>query len=87
LSTDVKPILEGLLENQNPLCLLANIFHHGPQYIDVLQLGWLQICVGENIFTEHALGLLQILSFSDASETKTNIVIIPFSFLRHDEGL
>jgi len=38
-------------------------------------------------FAEHALRLLQIRSFSDASETKTNVVIILFSFLRPDEGL
>jgi len=45
----------------------------------------LQICVGKNIFTEHAaLRLLQIISFADASETKTNAVIISSSlFLRH----
>ena len=31
-----------------------------------LQLRWFQICVQENYFTEHALRLLQILSFFDA---------------------
>jgi len=52
-----------------------------------LQLRWLHICVKESSFTEHTLRLLQTLSFADASETKTNLVIIPFPFLRHDEGL
>jgi len=31
--------------------------------------------------------ILQILSFSDASETKTNLVIILFPFRGHDERL
>jgi len=30
--------------------------------------------------------LWKILIFFDASETKTNVVIIPFSFLRYDES-
>jgi len=46
------------------------------------QLTWL--CVCENSFTEDALRLLQIPRFSDASETETIVVIIPFPFLRHD---
>jgi len=37
-----------------------------------LQLGWHQICIGENSFPEHSLWLLQNLSFSDGCETKTN---------------
>jgi len=52
-----------------------------------LQLIWLHVCVGGSSFTEDELRLLQDLSFYDASETKTIVVIFPFSFLRHDEGL
>jgi len=51
-----------------------------------LQLRWLQICVGEKTFTEHALSFFANPQFSDASETETNVVIIPFPFPRHDEG-
>ena len=50
-----------------------------------LQLRWLQICVGENNFTKHALRRLEILVFSDASEIQTNVVTTPFAFFRHDE--
>ena len=51
-----------------------------------LQLRWLAICVGENSFTEHALTLLQIASFSDANEIKTNVFSSEFHFLRPDGG-
>jgi len=29
----------------------------------------------------------EFLTFSDVSETKTDVVIIPFPFIRRDEGL
>jgi len=50
--------------------------HHIRPALRRLLLGWFQICVSENSFKEHALWLLQILSFSDASETKTSVLII-----------
>jgi len=66
-----------MANNRDPAMSVVDIF---------LQLRLLQIWVGENSLTKHALRLLQILVFSDASEIKTNVVIIPFPFLRH-EGL
>jgi len=38
-------------------------------------------------FQKDALRLLHIFNFSDANETKTSAVIIPFPFLWHDEEL
>jgi len=66
-----------MANNRDPAMSVVDIF---------LQLRLLQIWVGENSLTKHALRLLQILVFSDASEIKTNVVIISFPFLRH-EGL
>jgi len=50
-----------------------------------LRLRWLQICVGDNSSQSMHCGFCKPSLFSGASETKTNVVIIPF--LRHDEGL
>jgi len=52
-----------------------------------LQLRWLQICIGENSFTEHALKLSKSSVFQMQVKPKRTIVIILFPFLRHDEGL
>ena len=49
-----------------------------------LQIRKFQNCVGENWITKQVERLLQIINFSDASGTKTSVVIIQFSYLRHD---
>jgi len=82
LLIDTNLLLEGLVENQNGVFELAKIFHCDPAALVVevfVQLRWLQLCVGENRFTVHAMRNLQIHSFTDARENKTKVVLNPFS--------